>query len=73
MTTGTPEQVTAGVRAYFDVVLPLGILRERGHRGDGLGLAAIDGEHVLFDAGRHFPEDMPVSWCRRPYAVLCHG
>jgi hypothetical protein len=52
MATGTPEgavevmpslRVTVGVRALFDVVLPMGALLERGHRGDGLGLAAIDG------------------------------
>jgi len=54
------SRVTAGVRAHFDVVRPMGALLERGHRGDGLGLAAIDGEHVLFDARRHFPEDVPV-------------
>jgi hypothetical protein len=69
MATGTPERVvevmpssrvTACVRAHFDVVLPMGALLERGHRGDGLGLVAIEGQHVLFDARRHFPEDVPV-------------
>jgi hypothetical protein len=52
MTTGKPDRavevapssrVAACVRARFDVVLPMGTLLERGHRGDGLGLAAIDG------------------------------
>jgi hypothetical protein len=69
MATGTPEgavevmpslQVTVGVRALFDVVLPMGALLERGHRGDGLGWVAIEGQHVLFDARCHFPEDVPV-------------
>ena len=69
MTTGKPEKavevtplspVTALLRAHFDVVLPMGALLEPSHCGDGLGLAAIDGEHVLFNAWRHFPEDVPV-------------
>jgi hypothetical protein len=72
MTTGQLERavevtpssgVTACVRAHFDVVLPMGTLLERGHRGHGLALAAIDGEHVLFDAWHHFPEDVPVCRC----------
>jgi hypothetical protein len=69
MATETPERavevmpslrVTVGVRALFDVVLPRGALLERGHRGEGLGWVAIEGQHVLCDARCHFPEDEPV-------------
>jgi hypothetical protein len=52
--------MTLGVRARFDVVLPRGALRERGHRGEGLDWVAIEGQHALFDARCYFPEDVPV-------------
>jgi hypothetical protein len=52
--------VTAPVLARIGVVLPMGTLRERCHRGVGMGSVAINGQHVRDDAGRHFMEDMPV-------------
>jgi len=73
VTAAPSSRMTAFVRAHFDAVLPVGTLLKHGHCGGGLDFVAIDGQHVLFDAGCHFPENVPVCRCRRPYAVLCHG
>jgi hypothetical protein len=66
----TASRMTAVVPARFGAIPTVGAPRERCRRGVGLDLVAIDGQHVLFDAARHFPEDMPVRRCWRP-SVFC--